>query len=591
MLSIGSGDAANILEAFGRSQAIIEFDLGGTILNANANFCKALGYRLDEIKGGHHRMFCDPAYVASDEYRQLWAGLSAGNSETREYRRLRKDGSDIWIQASYNPVMRRGKPYKVVKIATDITSAKRKAVEDAGKLEALSRAQAIIEFTATGEVLAANDNFLATLGYTLGEILGKQHAMFCEPDHVSSDDYREFWRSLGAGQFVAREFKRIGKGGRPVWIQASYNPILDPDGRVIKVVKFATDITGRVLAVNDVASGLRIMAAGDLTTRLATAFIPEFETVRGDFNTALDRMNEAMVDVSRSTDNIAGGSQQILAASDDLAKRTEQQAASVEQTAAALEEITRTVGDSARRAGEAGRQVDLTRQTAERSGAVVRDAITAMGEIEGSSRGISNIIGVIDEIAFQTNLLALNAGVEAARAGEAGKGFAVVAQEVRELAQRSANAAKEIKGLISRSSTQVKTGVELVGETGKALDRIVSEIQEVNGNVLAIVEAAHEQATGLAEISKAVNQMDQNTQQNAAMVEESTAASHSLAKQAAELRQLVARFRIGQHSSANVTVTRPVMPATATPERIYAAGKLRSSGGALVKVQEGWEDF
>ena len=591
MLSIGSGDAANILEAFGRSQAIIEFDLGGTILNANANFCKALGYRLDEIKGGHHRMFCDPAYAASDEYRKLWAGLSAGNSETREYRRLRKDGSDIWIQASYNPVMRRGKPYKVVKIATDITSAKRKAVEDAGKLEALSRAQAIIEFTATGEVLAANDNFLATLGYTLGEILGKQHAMFCEPDHVSSDDYREFWRSLGAGQFVAREFKRIGKGGRPVWIQASYNPILDPDGRVIKVVKFATDITGRVLAVNDVASGLRIMAAGDLTTRLATPFIPEFETVRGDFNTALDRMNEAMVDVSRSTDNIAGGSQQILAASDDLAKRTEQQAASVEQTAAALEEITRTVGDSARRAGEAGRQVDLTRQTAERSGAVVRDAITAMGEIEGSSRGISNIIGVIDEIAFQTNLLALNAGVEAARAGEAGKGFAVVAQEVRELAQRSANAAKEIKGLISRSSAQVKTGVELVGETGKALERIVSEIQEVNGNVLAIVEAAHEQATGLAEISKAVNQMDQNTQQNAAMVEESTAASHSLAKQAAELRQLVARFRIGQHSSANVTVTRPVMPTTATPERIYAAGKLRSSGGALVKVQEGWEDF
>ncbi len=581
-----------VLDALSRSQAVIEFKLDGTIITANENFCQALGYSLEEIKGKHHRIFCEPAYTATAEYREFWAMLNRGQFESREYKRFKKDGSEIWIQASYNPVFRNGKLAKIVKFATDITAAKLKSAEDAGKLEAISRVQATIEFTPTGDILTANENFLSTLGYSLGEVAGKHHSMFCEPEYSRSEAYREFWKTLASGQFVSQEFKRIGKGGKVVWIQASYNPIFDASGRVFKVVKYATDITGRVNAVDDIAKGLTALANGDLTATIDKPFIPSLEQIRVDFNAAMGKVKAAMENVSQNTVAIASGSSQIREASDHLAKRTEQQASAVEQTAAALEQITQTVADSSKRANEAGQLVARTKEGAEKSGSVVRNAIDAMGQIENSSKEISNIIGVIDDIAFQTNLLALNAGVEAARAGEAGKGFAVVAQEVRELAQRSAKAAKEIKVLINTSSDQVKTGVQLVGETGKALEQIVTEVQDINRNVVAIVEASREQATGLTEISKAVNAMDQHTQQNAAMVEESTAASHSLAQQAASLRELVSQFRIGQHSSHKVMEARRDASPVASPARKLMASVARAAGGAAAaKVQEGWEDF
>jgi len=592
LVSLPGLGSKSVLEALSRSQAVIEFKPDGTIITANENFCRALGYGLEEIRGKHHRIFCDPAYTASADYREFWLMLNKGQFESREYKRFRKDGTEVWIQASYNPVFRNGKLWKIVKFATDITTAKLKAAEDAGKLEAISRVQATIEFTPAGEILTANENFLSTLGYALGEITGKHHAMFCEPDYSRSEAYRAFWKTLAAGHFVSQEFKRIGKGGKVVWIQASYNPIFDASGRVFKVVKYATDITGRVNAVEEIARGLTALADGDLTATIDAPFIPSLEKIRVDFNAAMGRVATAMTNVSCNTDAIASGSAQIREASDSLAKRTEQQAAAVEETAAALEQITQTVADSSKRANEAGQQVARTKDGAERSGKVVKNAIEAMDQIENSSKEISNIIGVIDDIAFQTNLLALNAGVEAARAGEAGKGFAVVAQEVRELAQRSAKAAKEIKALINTSSNQVKAGVELVGETGRALEQIVTEVQDINRNVVAIVEASREQATGLTEINKAVNAMDQNTQQNAAMVEESTAASHSLARQAASLRELVAQFRIGQHSSHKVMTARSDAAPVASPARKLMARTARATGGAAAaKVQEGWEDF
>ena len=592
IISLPGMESKTVLEALGRSQAIIEFNLDGTIITANENFCRALGYDLNEIKGKHHRIFCDPAYTATQDYRDFWAMLNRGQFESREYKRIRKDGGEIWINASYNPVFRGAKLWKIVKFATDITAAKQKSAEDAGKLDAISRVQATIEFTPKGDVLTANENFLSTLGYTLDEIAGKHHSMFCEPEYVRSEAYREFWKTLASGQFVSEEFKRLGKGGKVVWIQASYNPIVDANGKVFKVVKYATDITGRVRAVSDIAHGLTSLAHGDLTQSITEPFIPSLDQIRIDFNSAIDRVRAAMQEVSGNTVAIASGAEQIRVASDNLAKRTEQQAAAVEETAAALEQITQTVADSSKRATEAGELVARTKDGAEKSGDVVKSAIRAMDEIESSSREISNIIGVIDEIAFQTNLLALNAGVEAARAGEAGKGFAVVAQEVRELAQRSASAAKEIKTLIGRSGNQVKSGVQLVGETGKALEQIVIEVKEINRNVIAIVEGSREQATGLKEINKAVNAMDQNTQQNAAMVEESTAASHSLAQQASALRELVGQFRIGQHSSTIVALARTEATPVASPARRVMATVARAAGGAATaKVQEGWEDF
>ncbi|CAN7225642.1 PAS domain-containing methyl-accepting chemotaxis protein [Rhizobium sp. LjRoot30] len=546
-------DADAVLQAMSKSQAIIEFTVEGRILSANENFCRAVGYEASEIVGQHHRMFVDPAEANSAEYRDFWKRLGEGELDRRQYRRIGKGGREIWIEASYNPVLRNGKPYKVVKFATDITAQKLKGAEDAGKLDALSRAQAVIEFTPAGDILTANQNFLATLGYQLSEIEGRHHAMFCEPDYARSAEYREFWERLRNGEFVAEEFLRFGKGGKRVWIQASYNPILDMDGRVFKVVKFATDITGRVENVETLAGSLGKLAEGDLTLALENPFIPSLERLRIDFNLAVAKLADAMRTVGENAQAIAAGSSQIRAAAVDLSKRTEQQAASIEETAAALEQITTTVADSSRRAEDAGKLVNDTRDNAQASGDVVRMAIVAMGQIETSSNEISKIIGVIDDIAFQTNLLALNAGVEAARAGEAGKGFAVVAQEVRELAQRSAKAAKEIKGLINTSAEQVKNGVSLVGETGEALQRIVQQVQDVNTNVAAIVDVSKEQAIGLREINISMNTMDQGTQQNAAMVEQSTAASSNLATEAEALFQLLSQFKLAGHTSHNRT--------------------------------------
>ncbi|MBA5805121.1 methyl-accepting chemotaxis protein [Rhizobium changzhiense] len=335
-------------------------------------------------------------------------------------------------------------------------------------------------------------------------------------------------------------------------------------------------------AVTALGDGLRRLAAGDLASHIAEPFVAHLDALREDFNNSVEKLNETMHTVGANARAIGAGANEIRSSADQLSQRTEQQSASVEETAAALEEITTTVRDAAKRAEEASQLVARTRLGAEKSGDVVRKAVSAMQQIEKSSGEISNIIGVIDDIAFQTNLLALNAGVEAARAGDAGKGFAVVAQEVRELAQRSAKAAKEIKALISTSGSHVQTGVSLVGETGKALDAIVAEVQEINQHVHAIAEASREQSIGLQEINTAVNTMDQGTQQNAAMVEESTAASHNLATEAAALNNLLSQFRLtgtGSFTTSAPIATAPraaARPAArAAPVRVAREGTAR----------------
>ena len=342
-----------------------------------------------------------------------------------------------------------------------------------------------------------------------------------------------------------------------------------------------TAAVGALVVVAALADGLARLAHGDLTARVEQDVAPEYEALKHDFNVAMSQLQNTMGVVVGATSSMRSGADEISRAADDLSHRTERQAASLEETAAALDEITETVRRTAEGATHARGVVETARVNAAQSAEVVRKATAAMGEIEGSSRQIEQIIGVIDEIAFQTNLLALNAGVEAARAGDAGRGFAVVASEVRALAQRSAQAAKEIKALIHASGEQVGHGVSLVAETGKALQVIVSQVAEINGIVSEIASSAQEQATGLHQVNSAVNQMDQVTQQNAAMVEQSTAASHALANEAVELAKLIGQFRTHDGEPAQ---------ASAPPVRARAA-----QGGsprlAVVGRQESWEEF
>jgi methyl-accepting chemotaxis protein len=378
-------------------------------------------------------------------------------------------------------------------------------------------------------------------------VRGQHHRLFVEPAYGQSAEYRDFWKKLNAGEHVSASFRRFGKGGKEVWIQASYNPILDADKRVTKIVKFASDITD----LTEIGSGLARLADNNLEHKIEKSFSPTFEKLRLDFNVAHETLRNALFKISESSEAIRLGTEEISGASNDLARRTEQQAASLEQTAAALDEITATVKKSAEGAGHAREIVVGADDDAKKSAVVVRQAVEAMDAISKSAQQISQIIGVIDEIAFQTNLLALNAGVEAARAGEAGRGFAVVASEVRALAQRSAEAAKEIKTLISASSAQVDHGVRLVAEAGGSLDRIMTQVGQINGVVTEIAAGAREQSTGLAEINTAINQMDQATQQNAAMVEETSAASLSLSNETEELSKLVGQFQVGRPNADN----------------------------------------
>ncbi|AWM39068.1 Methyl-accepting chemotaxis protein II [Gemmata obscuriglobus] len=451
-----------------------------------------------------------------------------------------------------------------------------------GQIMAVSKVQAMIEFGLDGTILTANENFLKTTGYQLGEVQGQHHRMFVTPDQAASPEYRDFWAKLNRGEFVFNDFKRVGKGGKEVWLRASYNPILNSvTGRPYKVVKFATDITAQkqmeeqVKAdtielqrkVEEIIKAVNALAAGDFTVSVPDLGTDNVGQMARSLNTAVLAVRTALEGVREVSEQLADASGQLSSASEEISSGAQEQASSLEETAGALQEITSTVKQSADNAQQARQLASGSKEIAEKGRQVVSSAVEAMGEINGSSKKIAEIITTIDEIAFQTNLLALNAAVEAARAGEQGRGFAVVATEVRNLAQRSATAAKEIKSLINDSVKKVDAGTELVNKSGDTLAEIVISVKRVTDIVAEIAGASKEQSGGIEQVNKAVSQMDTVTQRNASQTEEMSATAQTLTDQAGQLRDLVARFKLASEHGAPqrvaVAASSPRRPARA----------------------------
>ena len=450
MLSLFSQTNADVgarLAALDRSQAIIEFDLDGVILTANRNFLDTVGYSLDEIRGKHHSLFVDPDIRSSAEYAAFWKSLKQGEYQAARYKRFGKGGREIWIEASYNPLLSRdGKPFKIVKFATDITRQMQEQAELKGQVEAIRKSQAVIAFDLDGNILDANANFLAAVGYTLDEIRGRHHSMFVEPALRGGSDYQEFWRKLKSGEYQAGQYRRFGKGGREIWIEASYNPILDASGRPYKVVKFATDVTQQV----------------NLLLHLRQIIDRNF----GEIGSALDHSDHEAREATAAVTSTSSNVQMMASAAEELAASVAEISQSMTNSRAATE----TAFNEAKSAS------DFTDK--------LSTATSAMG----------GIVGLIQNIAGQINLLALNATIEAARAGEAGRGFAVVATEVKNLAAQAARATEQI-------TTEIDAVQNVSSGVVEALAKIQGSVETMRDHVISVATAVEQQSAVTQEMS------------------------------------------------------------------------------------------
>jgi methyl-accepting chemotaxis protein len=428
------------LDALSKSQAVVEFDPDGTIVTANENFLNVLGYKLEEIQGKHHSMFVEPACKDSAGYREFWDRLGKGQFQAGEYRRIGKGGRAIWVQASYNPLLgRNGRPYKVVTFATDVTAAKMRSADWEGQINAIHKSQAVVEFNLDGMVVTANASFTAAVGYSLDEICGKHHSMFVPSAQRDSADERMLWERLRAGEYQVGDYERVGKGGRRVWLQGSYNPIVDADGKLCKVVKFATDITSPV----------------------------ERRMQRAEAQKGIDADLTSITDAVSATNSQAAAA---AAASTQTAGNMQAVASGAEELAASVSEISRQAADALSISTRAVEQADETNKI--------------VSGLAQAAQKIGDVVKLINNIAEQTNLLALNATIEAARAGEAGRGFAVVASEVKSLATQTSKATDEISGQIAEVQNSTTSAVNVI----EAISQTISRINEISAAIAASVE-------------------------------------------------------------------------------------------------------
>ena len=550
-------DLLAIHTALNRVQAVIEFELDGTILHANDNFLNVLGYTLADVQGKHHRMFCPPEYANSDEYAQFWHKLGQGQFDAGEYKRVTRDGREIWLNASYNPIFdAEGRPFKVVKFASDVTAIKRRNAEYESKVSAIGKAQAVIEFDMQGNVLDANDNFLAVMDYELSDIQGEHHRMFCEPEYAGSADYRKFWQKLNRGEFDAGRYKRLGRHGKAVWIQATYNPILDLNGKPYKVVKFAIDISDQVNLENSIqarsaSDGRKVnallesvarAARGDLTCHIVPEGAEPIDLLAGGISKMITDLRGVIGTVVSAANGFADASHAIAERATGVAVGTQALGATVEEMNASIDGLTFSINSIAENTSNADSLAQATQQEAEAGARAVAKSIEAMDLINRSSEDIGEIVKVISEIANQTNMLAFNAAIEAARAGEHGLGFSVVADEVRKLAERSSQATKEISKLINESVKRVSTGSEISRQASDAFDKIVSGVAKTTLAISDISKAANEQLLTAREVSTAIQYIAEETEKSAANCDSIARSTDSLNERAGSLNKTVSGF-------------------------------------------------
>ena len=623
-------DCKRQIEAIGRSQAIIEFSMDGKILEANGNFLELLGYTREEIVGQHHSIFVEPSYRSSVEYKQFWERLGSGVFQAAQYKRLGKNGKEVWIQASYNPVLdENGKPIKVVKFATDITANKLHNADLEGQIEAIGKSQAVIQFDMSGNILSANSNFLNALGYTLEEVVGKHHSIFVDSVYRESEEYTRFWENLRRGRYDSGLYRRLGKNGKEAWIQASYNPILDMDGKPFKVVKFATDVSDQVRAeqalreavsqtqvvveaakvgelsrrinmegktgviqelcgsVNelmetidttlaDVMQVSMSLAKGKLTEKITKEYPGIFGSVTEALNNTVDSLTDTVINVLSSTRALNDAANEVAATAQNLSQGASEQAASVEETSASMEQMSASINQNTENA-------KITDGMATKAAREAADGGVAVSETVKAMKSIATKIGIIDDIAYQTNLLALNAAIEAARAGEHGKGFAVVAAEVRKLAERSQIAAQEI-GEVADSS------VSLAEKAGFLLDEIVPSITKTSDLVQEISAASEEQSSGVAQISVAMDQLNKTAQQSSAASEQLASTAEELNSHAESLQEMMKFFELEKSRMKDIGLE---SGAVKQPRRAVANGRHVPSSMTARRnaTNEGFEEF
>ncbi|MDA5194133.1 methyl-accepting chemotaxis protein [Govanella unica] len=456
-----NADFAGQVAAINKSQAVIQFDKDGVILDANENFLNAVGYRLDEIAGQHHRMFVESSYAASVDYRNFWTALNRGEYQAAEYKRLGKNGREIWIQASYNPILdTKGRVTKVIKYATDITTQTLQNADYAVQISAISKSQAVIQFNMDGTVISANENFLGALGYSLEEIRGHHHRMFVAPAEAHSTEYRDFWAALNRGEYQAAEYKRLGKNGTEIWIQASYNPIMDMNGRPYKVVKYATDVTREVMARME----------SDRARQIISDNLSEIDDAISNANQQSTDASSASIQTSSNVQIVAAGAEELNA--------------SVQEIANAMQKSKLATDNAYDR---------------------LQAADQATQRLTSAAQSMGGIVEVIQNIAGQINLLALNATIESARAGDAGRGFAVVATEVKNLANQAADATSRISQ-------------EIVGMQGVS-DEVVNTLGTIRQSIESVREYTVGTASAVEQQTAVAREMSQNMQTAAIAVQ------------------------------------------------------------------------